>query len=399
MMKHKGILSIGKKIILICLLITSSLSAESKISQSTYKKLQKAQKLVTTKQYTSALNILKPIVSGDTNTMGKSYAHQSLANIYIAKKQYKKVIKHYEQILSLKALKKEDLEKIKFSLSQIYLSESLYSKSIYYAKQLLNSKVVKKSILHENIALAYYYDKKYKSSIPYIKKVINIKKKKEAWYRMLYSSYIEINNYNGAISTLKFLIKRYSSKEEYWMQLISIYQTTKKYKKSLATLELAYEKNVVNKKKNIMYFINILLQNKLYNKAGLMIKKAIRNGIVENNRKNFNILVSSFLNAKNYKEAIPRLTTSSFANTDKYKLILGNIYFNRSDYKNAIKILKNYKFTKKSKYDGQRYTILALSSYELNNKKQTVKYLKKAVLNKYEKRRALNLAKDLGYKI
>lgn len=388
-----------RKILLICLVIASFLNAKATISQSTYKKLQKVQKLIEKKEYTKALNILNPIVDSDLNDMSKSYAYQSLANIYIAKDQYKKVSKYYENILSLNALKPEDLERIKFSLSQIYLSSSVYDKSIKYSKELLNSKVIKKSVLIENIALAYYYGEKYRKSIPYIKQVITHKKKKEEWYRMLYSSYIELKDYKGAITTLKFLVKRYTQKEEYWMQLISIYQTTKKYKKSLATLELAYKKNVVSKKKNIMYFVNILLQNNLYNKAGLLMKDAIAKNIIEDNKKNFNILISCFLNAKNYKEAIPKLSKSTYANTDKYKLILGNIYFNNSDYKNAISVLKEYKFKKNTKYDGQRYTLIALSSFELENKKQTIKYLKKAASNKYEKRRAINLANDLGYKI
>lgn len=387
-----------RKIILVCLIIVSFLNAET-ISQSTYKKLQKVQKLIEKKEYTKALNILTPIVNSDTNNLGKSYAYQSLANIYIAKDQYEKVSKYYENILSLKALGKEDLERIKFSLSQIYLSLSSYKKSIKYSKELLNSKIIKRSDLIENIALAYYYDSKYKKSIPYIKQVINQKKKKEEWYRMLYSSYIELKDYNGAIKTLNFLVKKYSSKEEYWMQLISLYQTTKKYKKSLATLELAYKKDVVSKKKNIMYFVNILLQNNLYNKAGLLMQSALNRNIIENNKKNFDILISCFLNAKNYKEAVPKLKKSTYANSDKYKLILGNIYFNHSDYKNAIKVLKAYKFRKNTRYDGQRYTILALSSFELENKKQTIKYLKKAASNRYEKRRALNLASELGYKI
>jgi len=388
-----------KKIVLICLIIAGLLNAETKVSQGTYKKLQKAQKFIKQKQYNSALLILNPIVKSNETNIGKSYAYQAIANIYIAKQQYRKAANNYEKTLSLKALPKEDLQKIKFSLSQIYLSESLYSKSLKYSKQLLNTKAVKQSVLVENIALAYYYNKQYSKAVPFIKRVIKQKKKKEEWYRMLYSSYIESKNYNGAITTLKSLVKKYSSKEEYWMQLISIYQTTKRYKKSLATLELAYKKNVVNKAKNLMYFVNILLQNKIYNKSGLIMKDAINRNIIANNQKNFNILISCFLNAKNYKEAIPRLRNSKFAFTDKYKLILGNIYFNSSKYKKAINVLKNYKFRKNTKFDGQRYTLLALSAHELKNKKETVRYLKKASLNSYEKRRARSLARDLGYKI
>lgn len=391
-----------KKIVLLSLLIMGLLNAKATISQKTFKQLQKADKLIQINEHTKAKAILNKIINSKTNKIGKSYAYQALANIFIEKNQYNQVIKYYEELLKLNALDKNDLDRVKFSLSQMHLSQENYLKSIKYTKELLNSKVIKKISLYENLAIAYYHSQKFKNSIPYIKNVINLKKtkkQKEQWHRMLYSAYIEIKNYNKAIYTLRYMIKTYSSKQEYWMQLISIYQNTKNYKKSLATLELAYKKNIVDKKKNILYFVNILLQNKLYNKAGLLVEQSIKKGILQNNKKNFDILISSFLNARNYKKVLPKLNNSKYANSEKYKLILGDIYFNKSDYKNTIKVLSKYKFSKKSKYNGQRYILLGLSFHELEDKKQTIKYFKKAALSKYEKKRAKAIASSLGYKI
>ncbi len=388
-----------KKIILICLVLISIVNAKNTISQKSYKQLQKVNKLIELKKYTNAKTILDKLIASDTNDITKSYAYQSLANIHIQKDEYKKVTYNYEKILLLKALEEKDLNSIKFSLSQIYLSLSEYKKSIKYSLESLNSKTIKQAKVLENLALAYYYNKQYKKSIPYVKKIINAKKKNESWYRMLYSAYIELKDYKNAIKTLKFMIVKYTNVESYWMQLISIYQNTKNYKQSLATIELAYKKNVINKKKNIMYFVNILLQNKLYNKAGLIIENSINKKILDKSKRNFNILISSYLNAKNYSKSISFLKSSAYAKTDKYQLILGNIFYNRSDYKNTINILKNYKFSKNSRISGQKDILIALSYYELENLKSSKKYLKKAILNKYEKKRAKNIARDLAFNI
>ncbi len=388
-----------KKIILICLVLISIVNAKNTISQKSYKQLQKVNKLIELKKYTNAKTILDKLIASDTNDITKSYAYQSLANIHIQKDEYKKVTYNYEKILLLKALEEKDLNSIKFSLSQIYLSLSEYKKSIKYSLESLNSKTIKQAKVLENLALAYYYNKQYKKSIPYVKKIINAKKKNESWYRMLYSAYIELKDYKNAIKTLKFMIVKYTNVESYWMQLISIYQNTKNYKQSLATIELAYKKNVINKKKNIMYFVNILLQNKLYNKAGLIIENSINKKILDKSKRNFNILISSYLNAKNYSKSISFLKSSAYAKTDKYQLILGNIFYNRSDYKNTINILKNYKFSKNSRISGQKDILIALSYYELENLKSSKKYLKKAILNKYEKKRANNIARDLAFNI
>jgi len=78
-----------KKIVLICFILSSFLIAET-ISKSAYSKLQKAETFIKNKQYSDAISILNPIVNSNENNMAKSYAYQSLANIYIARSLYKK---------------------------------------------------------------------------------------------------------------------------------------------------------------------------------------------------------------------------------------------------------------------------------------------------------------------
>lgn len=388
-----------RKLLILFLVLSSLLFAKNTISKEVYDKLQKVQSMIEKKQYKSAKSILSTIIKSSKNKMEITYSLQSLSNIYINQNKYKEVAKNYERIINLDTLEKKEVNKMKLSLSQIYLSELMYKKSIKYSLELLNNNnVIEKTILYENLAIAYYYDSQFKKSTPYIKELINFKTKKEDWYRMLYSSYIETKNYKGAIKTLKFMTKNYK-KEEYWMQLISIYQNIKNYKKSLATLELAYKKEVINKSKNLMYLVNILIQNKVYNKAAEYIETGIRKKIIKSTSKNFDIMVSCYLNAKNYKKLIPKLKASAYGKSPEYKILLANIYYNKEDYKNTIDVLNNYKFKKGSKYNGQKYIILALSSYELNNENSSKEYLKKAVLNVFEKRRAYSIAKDLGYKI
>lgn len=389
-----------RKLIIISSLILSILSAaDNKLSKATFNQLQKAQKFIKNHKFRSASDVLNSILKKDSSNTAKSYALQALANIAIHNNRYPQAIKHYEQIVKYNAMPPEDILKIKFSLSQLYLSEGIYSKSIKYSTELLNINYAKKAKIYENLALAYYYNNQYSKSIKYIKIVIEQKKKKTSWYKMLYSSYVETKNYGSAIRIMKILLAKDRTNEDYWMQLISLYQTMRNYKKSLATIELAYKKNIISKSKNLMYFVNILLQNNIYNKAAIMMEDGIKKGLVANNKKNFNIMISSYLNAKNYKKAIPFLTTSPYANTNKFKLLLGNIYYNYNNYKKAIATLKNFNFTKNSSHDGQRYTLLALSYYELDKKENVESYLKKAYSNKYERKRAASIARSLGIKI
>lgn len=406
-----------KKVVLVLLCIFCTY-ANAALSPSAFKKLEKAQKLIEQNQFKQAKEILIPMLE-TSSTLTKSYTLQTLSSINLEKNQYKKAIKNYEEILQLKAFKKNDLQRVKFVLSQLYLSEQNYKKSIDYSLMLLTAKNIQKKRLYENLSLAYYYDKNYKKSIPYVNKLIDIKqqaiqeynklskeerKKKskpniETWYKILYSSYFELKQYKKAIVTLEYLIKHFESKEEYWMQLVLIYQNLEKPKKMLSTLELAYDKGLISHKQNIQYFVNILLQEQLYNKAAQLMQEGLQKSILKDTSSNFALLVSAHVNAKNHEQAIDLLTSNKHAKTPLYQIMLANIYYNDSKYKKSIQSLEKKPFKNGSKYKGQKEILLALAYYELEEENRSKKYLRKAMNNKHEKKRARRISKQLGYKL
>ena len=388
-----------KKIILVLVLIVNcALFADKQsMSKSTYKALMKSQKLLEKDNYKKAKTTLLPLLKKELNAYEKSYILQTLANIEINSNNYKKSASYYEQIIKLNSFEEKKLDQIKLSLSKIYLSLNKYNSSIKLLKKLLNSKNISKNVVYENLLYASYYKKDYKNSINYAKKLFSLNKKiQESWYQILYSSYVELKDYKNGIKTLKLMVKKWHNNENYWLQLIALYQETRNYKKALSTFELAYKKNGIDPKKNALYFVNILLENGLYYKAAKQIKNGIKNGYIKDNRKNFNLLVSCYDYAKEKDDVIKLLSSSKHAKTVKYQLLLGNIYYNQEKYKKSIKVLENINIKKGSKQAGQRDILLAMSYYEINNKKQTSKYLRKALNNPHEKRRALSIKKSLN---
>ena len=164
-----------RKLVLILILISLPLFAKNTISQNAYAKLQKSQKLIEVKKTKEAKEILKALLASSKNAMERTYAYQGLAGMEMDKSNYKQVIKYYEKIVLLNALEKQDLNSINFSLAQLYLNEEQYKKAILKANKLSEDKDFDKSRLYETFALAYYYSKKYKKSLSYIKNTINLK--------------------------------------------------------------------------------------------------------------------------------------------------------------------------------------------------------------------------------
>ncbi|AXX91393.1 hypothetical protein CPU12_03085 [Malaciobacter molluscorum LMG 25693] len=387
---------IKKLFLTLAITLSCSLYAKQHMSKSTYNSLTNAQKLMEENKLNKAKTILDELLKQDKNAYEKSYILQTLSNIYITNNKYEKVAKIYEQIIKLNAFEPKSIDSIKYSLAKIYLSIEKYKKSLKISESLLNSKFIKKEDIYENLILGYYYNKKYKKAIDYSNRYMSIKKQiEESWYKILYSSYIEIKDYNGALSTMEKMVKIFNTNEQYWVQLASLYQQKDRLKKSLSTLELAYKNNILTKKDNILYFINILLQNDVYNKAGILLTKAINQKLIEEDKKTFEILLTCYINAKEIDLAIKKLESSQFANENKYKMILANLYYNKEQYNKSIKIVDSMKTKTNSKVDGEKQILKALCYYELNNKTQSIKTLEKVVNNPYHKKRARSILKEL----
>lgn len=387
-----------KRVVLILLLGSSLLLARGTMSQGTYKQLMQVQELIAKNEYVQSKKILSEMLKEKgENKYERSYILQSLSSIYIFDNNYKKVESIFEEILALNAFEKESLNRVKLSLAKVYLSTEKYKKSLKLLKSIENASKIDKTELYESLILAYYYNKNYNQAVHYSKLYFPLKKEvKESWYKILYSSYVELKDLPNAITTMKIMVKLFSENEMYWVQLASLYQETNKLKKSLSTLELAYKKSLLTKKENVLYFINILLQNEVYFKASELLNEAIAKGYIKEDKKIFELLVSSYIHSKQTGLAIKKLEDSKYAQESKYQMILANLYYQHQNYQKSIAVLENMKTKKNSKIEGERYILKALSFYELQKRDECIATLKKVINNPHHKQRAQNILKQLS---
>jgi len=387
-----------KKIIVIILILNAVLYAKPTMSQKNYDLLMSAEKLIELDDVKKAKEILNKLVLSK-NDYAKSYAYQYLANLSLQTADYNKTKTYYETIIKLAALDENNIDRIKFSLSKIYLSLEEYDKCIILSKELLNNKNDLTLDLYESLIYAYYYKKEFKKSIVYSKKYNALsKEKKENIYQMLYSSHIELKKYAQAITTLNTMVKKWTQKQNYWLQLISLYQETKQYKKALATIELSYKEKILDPKKNTQFYVNLLLQNDLFQKGSLAIEQGINKGYIKKDARSFELLISAYLSAKEVDKAIKKLSTSKFAKTNKYKKILANLHYNNHHYKSTIKVLKSIAQKTKKEFDADVHILFALCYFELEDIKNTTLHLKKVYHSK-KKKRAVEIAKVLQIKL
>lgn len=387
-----------KKVLLILFLCfyTSSF-AKMQMSKNTYDILIKAQDLIEKNDYKSSKKILEELLKNESkNEYEKSYILQTLSNIYIHNDDYEKVANAYKRILKYNTFEEETLDNIKYSLSKIMLTLENFKESIELAGELKNSKNIDKSGLYEVLVIAHFHLKNYKKAISYSKKYLALNTKvSESIYKILYSSYIELKDYRSATKTMEKMVRIFNTNENYWVQLASLYQEQNRLKDSLATLELAYKNGVLKNKNNILYFINISLQNGVYKKANDLLTKAIKNGLIKEDKNIFELLVSSHINAKDTDLAIKKIHDSKYKDQSKYKLILANLYYEKQEFKKSIEVLEQIDEKNHTKTAGEKEILKALCYYELNDKDTSIKILKQATNNPHYKKRAKSLLKSL----
>ncbi|MGB3751000.1 MAG: hypothetical protein WA945_05485 [Arcobacteraceae bacterium] len=389
-----------RKLIIIALFLNTMLYANQVMSPKSYNILMEAQKHIEENKIKEAQVLLNQLLEED-NDYAKSYAYQYLANISLQEGDYEITKKYYAIIVKLNALEKDRIDEIKLSLSKIYLSLDEFDKSIQLSSELLKDSKVEKKDIYETFIFAYYYTQKFKKSIEFAHKFNTLEtEKKENIYQILYSSYIELKEYKNAIVTLEVMTRQWYNKENYWLQLASLYQETQAYKKALATIELSYKKDVLDPKKHTRFYVNLLFQNELYQKSSLVLENALKKGYIKEDKKMFEMLISSYVNAKEFEKAIEKIKHSKFQKKMKYKEILANLYYAKHDYKSTIKVLtqenkhKHKHKKKREKLNPDMHILLALSYYELENIEQTKVHLQKAYHTK-KKKRAIQLAEAL----
>ena len=383
-----------KILIPLLLVFNVMLYANATMSPKSYNILMEAQKHIEENKIKEAKELLNQLLEAK-NDYAKSYAYQYLANITLQDNNYEKTAEYYEIIIGLNALEKERIDQIKLSLSKIYLSLEKYTKSIKLSNELLKDSKIAKIDIYETFIFTYYYTKDFKKAILYSNKYNTVsKEKKENIYQILYSSYVELKEYTNAIAALEIMTRQWYTKKNYWLQLASLYQEKKQYKKALSTIELSYKKDILEPKKHTLFYVNLLFQNELYQKASMTLETAFKEKYIKEDKKTSELLISSYLNAKEFDKAINKIANTKMKKNPKYQKILANLYYRKHEYQNTIDILSHSTKKKVKNIDAELHILMALSYFELNKINSSIEHLKKVYHSK-KRKRAISIAKAL----
>ncbi|WP_052371071.1 tetratricopeptide repeat protein [Iodidimonas nitroreducens] len=307
-----------------------------------YEKIAKAQEKLEKGEKAEAVEDLNDLLEDKINDYETAIVYQILASsVYIEEENYKQAIVEYEKILKLERIP-ESLQIASLNaLAQLYLVDEQYKKSIEYMKKWMATQTNPGPSPYYFLAQAYYGLEDFKNIVPNITKAIELGRArgdepKENWYLLLRLAYFELAQYEKVAEVLEFLTVNFE-KPEYWRQLAAVYSELGQEKKQFATMEVAYRQGYLDKESQLINMAQLYLYHSVPIKSAWVIEKGMKDGIIEKNAENYELLGQAYLNAQEMRKAEEPLRLAAKDGDDgEIWMRLGQVFAEQERWKEAL---------------------------------------------------------------
>ncbi|WP_321394410.1 tetratricopeptide repeat protein [Emcibacter sp.] len=280
-----------------------------------------------------------------------------------SKEDYKGAIAAYNNVLKQENLPPALEDNVTYTMAQLYFVMEQYQTSIDYMNKWMEYQETPSENALVILGQAYYSlgDQKndvsyYRKGIPYIERAIKLyeekgKEPKENWYLLLRVMYFELKEYRTVTDIVELLVTKWP-KKEYWVQLAGMYGEltnekgmTEKQKreleqKQLTVYETAYRQGFLIKESELVNLSQLFLYHEIPYKSSKVLDRAMKEGKVEKNEKNWEYLSQAFINGQDYQKALmPLRKAAEMAKDGDLYMRLGQVYMQLDDYENAAKYI------------------------------------------------------------
>ena len=289
----------------LCLVLSGSINAQFSVSERTFKKLSKAEKLIEEKDFKEALSLLQSLESSAANRKYElTLIYQAMGFLHYETGRYPNAIDYFEKSLALNASPEPVLQNIRLNLVQIHAIASNYDKAIQYFEAWFKKESSPSGDILALGGSLYAHVKQYDTAIKYLDQAIaSTKTPNESWYQTLLSIHYEREDYKSATVLLQKLVALRPDNRQYWTQLFSGYYLLNDYQKALSTLELAYFKKLLDKEEEIINLARLYLYLGTPVKAVTVLQDEMASGLLKNNETNLNLLASACLQSRQIEKS------------------------------------------------------------------------------------------------
>lgn len=310
-----------------------------------YERLAEAQAAAEAKDLAGAEKILDSMVAAGGKKALNSYELANVYNlyafIYYSQEDYGKALKAYENVVSQPDIPLAMEINTRFTIAQLYFVQEDWKRGIDALLKWFDMTETPNANAYVLLAQGYYQVKDYDKALLNVEKAIDMhnekgKLPKEQWYNLARFLYFEKGDINKTVEVLEILLTHYP-KKQYWVQVSHMYGEQKKEAEQLAAMETAYIQGMLDKGTEQVTMAYLYLNRDVPYKAAKVMDTGLKEGVIEDKSKNWEVAGSAWRQAQEVDKSIPAMEKAA-AKSDTGELYarLGNIYLDGDQNKEAI---------------------------------------------------------------
>lgn len=205
-------------------------------------------------------------------------------------------------------------------------------------------------------------------------------KPKDQFYVLLYATLQQQGDYKRSAEVLELLVKMLPNNKQYWQQLAATYLQLEENVRAINTIERAQQYGIMNSPKDNYSLVGIYFNIKQYDRAIELLETGLRNGNIENEQRNWELLAASYQQMHKEAKAIEALKEAAkrFPKAGSLDFQIGSIYYSMDKGPEAYEFIKSA-LAKGVDKPGSAYVFLAYLAYELKKLDEALDAAQKAV--------------------
>ena len=272
-----------------------------------YKRLSRIYEDIGEEKYAEAYPQLGALLDRTKSPYEKAVIEQALAQVAWSIERYGEALKHFESAVNLNSLPNQTHFALMYQIAQLYTMQERYPEALD-ALDIWLCKVDPKEITSTVYVLQasiYSHQANWRDGIVAIDKAIELDANpKESWFQMKLGSHFELEQFPKAAQTLERMIELWPAKRTYWVQLSQIYTKLKRDKRALAVMALAYKNKLLDREGDIKHLANLYQFLEIPYKAAEVMETGLKNGMVEENRKNWEMTADAWMSSEELQKAL-----------------------------------------------------------------------------------------------
>jgi len=207
-------------------------------------------------------------------------------------------------------------------------------------------------------------------------------KPKEPLYMMLVAILQQQGDFPKSAEYLELLVRDYPGNMTYWQQLLNAYlvQEEKGYLRAIVTLERAQQRELLTEKKDNFTLVGLHANLKQYAQSADLLEAGLRNGKIEPEQKNWELLAQSYQQTRKDQKAIATLKEASklFPKEGSLEQQIGYVYYQNDKFEDAFGYLK-IAIAKGVSKPAQTHIFIAYLGLELKKLEEAKQSAEKAI--------------------